>query len=447
MPDPEVPLVSIVIPTHNRRARLLSTLEALRRQSFAGSRMECVIVADGCRDDTVAAVAAFESAFPIRLVELPGRGPAIARNEGAAVARAPLLVFLDDDVEPVPELVATHSDAHDGGESRVAIGPYPPVPHASPDPFRLEARSWWQAHFAELARDGHRTSFRDLLTGNFSMPAKLWHELGGLDPTFERAREDWELGVRLIAHGTPIVYLPGAQGWHYEHETASLEAGYARAREEGCSDVRMARKHPAMRQELPIVELHAAGGFTKRLAWMAFDAPWLGAVFAKLVLSLLQSCRRRRLRGPFRKLHGALRQYWYLVGAAGELKDRRNWAVLANRDEHQQPVTLTVDLAKGIEAAEQRIAESRPEAVQVEHAGRQVTIMPWRPGSERWDARHLRPFLASEACVEYSRVLRISNAEHGEQARDLAAYGYVSARGFHMSLLEAMGQWWHVQRR
>jgi len=447
MPDLEVPLVSIVIPTHNRRARLLSTLEALRRQTFAVSRMECVIVADGCRDDTVAAVAAFASEFPIRLVELPGQGPACARNAGVSVAQAPLLLFLDDDVEPEPELVAAHVAAHEASVPRAVVGAYPPFPHASPDPFRLEARSWWLTHFDELAREGHRATFRDLLTGNLSMPAQLWHDVGGLDPEFEHAREDWELGVRLISHGAPITFLSDARGWHYEHETSRFETGYVRAREEGRSDVRMARKHPGMRGELPIVQMYPAQGPTKRLAWMAFDAPWLGSLYGKTGFRLLQLCRRHRLRGPFRALHGAVRQYWYLVGAASELQSQRNWADLATRDDSGPPADLTVDLAQGIERAEQQIAAARPSQVKIEYSGRAVATMPWLPAAEPWDARHLRPFLAREACTEYSRVLRITDAADGEEKYNIAAYGYISARGFHMSLLEAMGQWWQVQQR
>jgi hypothetical protein len=180
---------------------------------------------------------------------------------------------------------------------------------------------------------------------------------------------------------------------------------------------------------------------------MAFDAPWLGLLFAKVGFRLLQFCRRGRLRGPFRALHGMVRQYWYLVGAASELENQRNWAALATGNDSAQRVDLTVDLAQGVEAAEQQIAAARPEQVQFEHRGRHVATMHWCPAAEPWDARHLRPFLAREACVEYSRVLRITDAADGEEKYNIAAYGYVSMRGFHMSLLEAMGQWWHVQRR
>ena len=47
------PVVSVIIPTHNRIESLLRTLAAFERQTFDPKKMELVVVADGCVDSTV----------------------------------------------------------------------------------------------------------------------------------------------------------------------------------------------------------------------------------------------------------------------------------------------------------------------------------------------------------------------------------------------------------
>jgi glycosyltransferase involved in cell wall biosynthesis len=102
------------------------------------------------------------------LVELPGRGPALARNRGAELARAPLLLFLDDDVEPLGGWLAAHVEQHERSPGGAVIGSYPPLPTRGGE-FRRVVRHWWMQHFDELERPGHRFAFSDLLTGNISM--------------------------------------------------------------------------------------------------------------------------------------------------------------------------------------------------------------------------------------------------------------------------------------
>jgi len=79
---------SVIIPSHNRRQRLIATIDAISGQGFALGAVELIVIADGCRDDTVAAVREYPAPFALRVVELPGCGPAVAPNRGAEPARA-----------------------------------------------------------------------------------------------------------------------------------------------------------------------------------------------------------------------------------------------------------------------------------------------------------------------------------------------------------------------
>ena len=115
--------VSIVIPTHNRRAAAARTLHALAHQCCSPAAFEVILVADGCTDDT-AGLAAVEWPIPVRVLEQPHGGPASARNRGAAAAAGDLLIFLDDDIEVVPGFVSAHVAAHVApGQRRYRLPP------------------------------------------------------------------------------------------------------------------------------------------------------------------------------------------------------------------------------------------------------------------------------------------------------------------------------------
>ena len=88
-----MPLVSVIIPTHNRRDLVREAIaSALAQREVAA---EVIVVDDGSSDDTAAAVAVFGER--IRYHRQPARGVAAARNCGARLATGEWLAFLDSD--------------------------------------------------------------------------------------------------------------------------------------------------------------------------------------------------------------------------------------------------------------------------------------------------------------------------------------------------------------
>lgn len=90
------PLVSIVIPTWNRRDMLMEALESVRSQRW--KRWEAIVVDDGSDDGTIEAVerlAAQDSRFV--LIRRPHEGVCRARNSGLEAARGDYIAFLDSD--------------------------------------------------------------------------------------------------------------------------------------------------------------------------------------------------------------------------------------------------------------------------------------------------------------------------------------------------------------
>lgn len=214
------PSVSIVIPTYNRRQRLARVLDALDAQSFDAKDFEVVVVDDGSTDGTSEWLAAQRRRYAIRAIRQANAGPARARNAGVEAAQGRLLLFLDDDVEPSPDLIREHVAMHEAEADLVVMGPLASLPH-----YRQPWVAWEQAkledQYAAMARGDWEPTPRQFWTGNASVAREHVLAAGGFNPDFLRA-EDVELGIRLHKRGLKFRFNPRARGLH--HAERSLES-------------------------------------------------------------------------------------------------------------------------------------------------------------------------------------------------------------------------------
>jgi len=86
------PEVSVIIPTYNRRAMVHEAVASVRTQR--GASFELIVIDDGSTDETSESLAHLND---VRIERVAHGGPAAARNHGVAIARAPLIAFLDSD--------------------------------------------------------------------------------------------------------------------------------------------------------------------------------------------------------------------------------------------------------------------------------------------------------------------------------------------------------------
>jgi glycosyltransferase involved in cell wall biosynthesis len=85
------PLVSTIIPTHNRAALLPRAIESALKQGV--SQHEVIVVDDDSTDETPAVAAR----YPVRYLRVVCGRPSGTRNMGIRAARGTYIAFLDDD--------------------------------------------------------------------------------------------------------------------------------------------------------------------------------------------------------------------------------------------------------------------------------------------------------------------------------------------------------------
>ncbi|HLG12624.1 MAG TPA: glycosyltransferase [Dehalococcoidia bacterium] len=228
------PSCTVVVATCNRAAGLRRLLAALRRQNLNPSAFEVIVVDDGSTDETWDVLAAERPPFSLRSFWQHNQGPAAARNAAIAAAKGDIIITLDDDVEPAPDLLRRHLEAHASEGAIATIGPmvYPDREPLSP---------WVQWEYAGLQRQYEsmrqgrwEPSYRQFYTANSAVPRWAYEKAGFFDPLFRRA-EDVELAMRLADLGIKFRFLPDAVVYHRPNR--SMEAWQRMAWQYGFYDI------------------------------------------------------------------------------------------------------------------------------------------------------------------------------------------------------------------
>jgi len=380
---PDAPALSVAISSYNRRDSLVDLLTALAQQTYPRERFEVIVALDGSTDGSQEVAQSFEPHLDIRVVWQENRGPGAAANRGAREARSPLIVFLDDDTVPEPELLAVHATAHrDAQADHVALGYCPPV-ITDTGLWALTYRQWWEDYYRRKGEPGHRWTYLDFGAANSSMRRSLLEAVGWYDEEFGGRRQDWELGARLLAHGADFGHNHAAVARHYLD--ATFDSALARAHGEARADLVLASKHPHLIGSLPFAGVLRAAPYRLprrvSLAYRHRRASRLTARAARHALDVFERLDQRR---AWRRVSRALLWHAYLaglreeVGSLGALED-----LLAPvlRSDEVRVVQLWLD-----DPHPERLP-AMPAAVDLEvgYAGVPLARAPvWFPG-EQWD--------------------------------------------------------------
>jgi peptidoglycan/xylan/chitin deacetylase (PgdA/CDA1 family)/GT2 family glycosyltransferase len=190
-----VSFVSVVIPAHNEENYLLSCLESIKNQDYAGEYE--VIVVDNASTDNTAQIARDWGA---KVVYEGKRSPACARQKGAEVATGKIIAFIDADTQaPVCWLSTIVWRFLYEPETVVISGPY-----AYYDAGRI-ARIASYGNFISIIID---QLFRKVFNKgsavwgcNFAVRRSALLEVGGFDTSIRFYGEEYELSLRLKKAG------------------------------------------------------------------------------------------------------------------------------------------------------------------------------------------------------------------------------------------------------
>jgi len=310
--------VSVVIPTFNRRRQLERTLVGLAAQTHLDHEVEVIVVSDGSTDGTDEWLRSGATPLPVSACYQANSGPAAARNHGVGVAQAPLVLFLDDDVVPTPDLISTHLRAHhDLDDDLVVVGPMLTPDDVSLSPWVQGEQDMLYKQYDAMVRGDWAAGPRQFYTANASLARRHIESAGGFDVSFRRA-EDVELAYRLADAGMRFTFAPKAVVWHYAER--SFESWLANAVAYGRNDVIFGRDlgHAWLLESIGR-EFHLRNPLVRALTRLSLRDPRLGRA---LTHATTAATRLTTKTGPKRAAHvtlSALYNLEYYRGMADEL--------------------------------------------------------------------------------------------------------------------------------
>ena len=194
-PSSARPLVSVVVPTFNRRNLLPTTLASIAAQTW---RPLQVLVVNDRGQPVGDIVDAFRDRLDLEYLEHPdNRGLAATRNTALRVARGEWIAYLDDDDRYLPHHIETLVNALTSADA--------PLGYA--DSTRVEVEPDGAGGYRELRRvpvcipyDRARVILKNYIPVQSVLHRRSCLEKSGLFDETLRHREDWDLWVRMCRH-------------------------------------------------------------------------------------------------------------------------------------------------------------------------------------------------------------------------------------------------------
>jgi len=212
---PLLPEISIVIPAYNEGPRLCQTLAAIRDMTSLSH--EVIVVNDASADSGCDVLRANPPPFEnLTLVDLPRRhGVAHARNLGAELARAPVLVAMDAHCIPHPGwLEKLLEELHKPGVGIVApqIGSIE-CPAATTFGLTIHDRELGVGWLHRRAKKPYPVPLAGCAC--MVMTREFFEAVGRFDAMRSYGMEDVELCIRCWLLGYSVIMVPDAEVAHW----------------------------------------------------------------------------------------------------------------------------------------------------------------------------------------------------------------------------------------
>ncbi len=232
---------TIQLCTYNRAHLLERVLDACFEQTVPSEHYEVVLVNDGSKDRTPEVIAQAKTRATCRfeVIDQPNSGLAKGRNAGIARASGERIIFIDDDVLPLPNFVEEHLRSHEAHPKAIVRGGAINVENFED----LPPPVWTVRNY----------SGNYFWTTNVSVPLATIRAVGGFNETFaEYGWEDIDVGLRLRFGGVKAIFNPKALVYHWKPRPRSgdVEKMIRQARAQARTAVQLAKLHPHWRTYL-----------------------------------------------------------------------------------------------------------------------------------------------------------------------------------------------------
>jgi len=184
-------LVSVILPTYNRKDLIGKSIQSVLAQSF--DKFELIVVDDASTDSTEEVVKGFSDPRVVYLKHLENKGGAAARNTGINTAKGEFIAFQDSDDIWLPEKLAKQMAVFEDSPAEVGV-------------VYCECSRWEGSQERQLPGNHLKTKngnlYSVLLLGNFiTLPSIVFkkvclEKVGSFDETLPRL-QDWELFLRI----------------------------------------------------------------------------------------------------------------------------------------------------------------------------------------------------------------------------------------------------------
>ena len=204
-----VPMVTVLIPAHNEEAVIERSLDAVCAIRYP--RYEVIVVNDGSTDGTVDAVMPFVRAGRVKLLDKRvNEGKALAINDALALAQGEIVLTLDADAVPEPDILS-QMVPHFRAARVAAVTGNPRVRNTGNFLARLQAIEF--TSIISLLRRSQRVWGRIVTVSGVvaAFRRSALYDVGGFSPNMPT--EDIEVTWKLQRRFYDVRYEPNAVVW------------------------------------------------------------------------------------------------------------------------------------------------------------------------------------------------------------------------------------------
>jgi glycosyltransferase involved in cell wall biosynthesis len=217
----QAPLVTIIIPTYNRRDWIGICLDSVKAQTY--EHIETLVVDDGSTDGTAELLRSDPRYSFARLHVQPKNGGAsVARNTGIEMARGELIVFIDSDDALLPDHVETAMRVFQDHPNTGLFCCDSTIIDSNGE-ILFEGRTWHQIQnqIRNQPLDGGFRSLLDIfqfshIFPGFTLPKTVFEKVGYFDQSIF-PMDDYDLSLRVAGAGYDVYYCDRPLALRREH--------------------------------------------------------------------------------------------------------------------------------------------------------------------------------------------------------------------------------------